>query len=187
MQEGRDHADRPPEPVDPLVASIFDQLITSVCVDVSFKIHRMIKTGEFSRRDLTISSRMELYPGVYENEEEVREALDEYATELPAKRPRLSSLADSNGDRETADKKDSDHGSNDNAVTKTVMTRNQTNPQTDIWGRPPRPPNENVECSVCNRQVSTVRFAPHLDKCMGIGTTSRAGGASTSSTRGNNF
>jgi hypothetical protein len=186
MQEGSDHADRPPEAVDPLVASIFDQLITSVCVDFSFKIHRMIKTGEFSRRDLTISSRMELYPGVYENEEEVRRALDEYATELPAKRPRLNTPTDSNGDSESADKKDSD-GSNDSAVTNSVMTRNQTNPQTDIWGRPPRPPNENVECSVCNRQVSTVRFAPHLDKCMGIGTTSRAGGASASSTRGNKF
>jgi hypothetical protein len=185
MQEGSDHADSPPDPVEPVVASIFDQLVTSVCVDVSFKIHRMIKTGEFSRRDLMISSRMELYPGVYENEGEVRKALDEYATELPAKRPRLNTPTDSNGDRESVDKKDSD-GSNDSAVTNSVMTRNQTNPQTDIWGRPPRPPNENVECSVCNRQVSTVRFAPHLDKCMGIGTTSRAG-ASASSTRGNKF
>lgn len=179
MQEGNDHADRPPEPVDPLVSSIYDELITSVCVDVSFKIHRMIKAGAFTRRDLMMSSRMELYPGLYDNEEEVRKALDEYATELPAKRPRLSAPTDSNGDRETADKKDSDGSS--------VMTRNQTNPQTDIWGRPPRPPNENVECSVCNRQVSTVRFAPHLDKCMGIGTTSRANGASASSTRGNKF
>jgi hypothetical protein len=183
MEEGSDHADRSPEPVDPLIDSIFDQLITSVCVDVSFKIHRMIKTGEFSRRDLMISSRMELYPGLYENEEEVRKALDEYATELPAKRPRLSAPIGSNGDMETVDKKDAD-GPNDNAVTSSVMTRNQA--ITDIWGRPPRPPNENVECSVCNRQVSTVRFAPHLDKCMGIGTTSRAGGASTSSIRGNN-
>jgi hypothetical protein len=186
MQEGSDHADPPPEPVDPLVASIFDQLISSVCVDVSFKIHQMIKTGEFSRRDLMISSRMELYPDLYDNEEEVREALDEYATELPAKRRRLSAQNDANGDREIADKKDSD-GSNDSAVTSSVMTRNQANPQTDIWGRPPRPLEETVECSECNRQVSTVRFAPHLDKCMGIGTTSRAGGASTSSTRANKF
>jgi hypothetical protein len=89
--------------------------------------------------------------------------------ELPAKRPRLSTPTDSNGDR-----RQYQEGFRwaERQQQKTVMTRNQTNPQTDIWGRPPRPPNENVECSVCNRQVSTVRFAPHLDKCMGIGTTS---------------
>jgi hypothetical protein len=162
MQEESDDVGRPEE-VDPLITSIYDQLITSVCIDVSLKMHRMIKTRKISHRDLLVSSRMELYPGLYENEEGVREALDKYGT---------------------ADKNDP-YASNDNAGTSSVhvMTRQQANPQTDIWGRPPRPPSENVECSVCNRQVSTVRFAPHLDKCMGIGTTSRAGGASASSTR----
>jgi hypothetical protein len=183
MQEESDDVGRPEE-VDPLITSIYDQLITSVCIDVSLKMHRMIKTRKISHRDLLVSSRMELYPGLYENEEGVREALDKYGTELPAKRPKLSAPTESSDGRETADKNDP-YASNDNAGTSSVhvMTRQQANPQTDIWGRPPRPPSENVECSVCNRQVSTVRFAPHLDKCMGIGTTSRAGGASASSTR----
>lgn len=47
--------------------------------------------------------------------------------------------------------------------------------QLDIWGkRPPKEPKQLVECLICGRQVNTLRFAPHLDKCMGIGTTVRA-------------
>ena len=45
----------------------------------------------------------------------------------------------------------------------------------DIWGKAPaKEPKEMIECLICGRQVNTLRFAPHLDKCMGIGTTVRA-------------
>lgn len=45
----------------------------------------------------------------------------------------------------------------------------------DIWGKmPPKEPKQMLKCHICKRQVNTLRFAPHLDKCMGIGTTVRA-------------
>ncbi|CAB9508606.1 expressed unknown protein [Seminavis robusta] len=45
----------------------------------------------------------------------------------------------------------------------------------DIWGRcNPKEPKEMMDCLICGRQVNALRFAPHLDKCMGIGTTVRA-------------
>jgi len=54
----------------------------------------------------------------------------------------------------------------------------------DIWGRhPAKEPAELVTCSVCAGQVNGLRFASHLDKCLGIGTMSRnaAAGASRKS------
>lgn len=45
---------------------------------------------------------------------------------------------------------------------------------TDIWGRrPAKEPPQLIECSVCLGQVNGLRFASHLDKCLGIGTMSR--------------
>jgi len=45
----------------------------------------------------------------------------------------------------------------------------------DIWGKlQPKEPKGMMDCKVCGRQVNTLRYAPHLDKCMGIGTTVRA-------------
>ncbi len=49
----------------------------------------------------------------------------------------------------------------------------------DIWGKyPPKEPKDlMVECRLCGRQVSTSRFANHLDKCMGLSTRPFAGAA----------
>ena len=77
------------------------------------------------------------------------------------------------------------------ASTSTMQTRqstsgsssNSTN-QVDIWGRiPSKEPKYNVECRICGRMVSALRFAPHLDKCMGL---SMARGAGNSSSNINN-
>lgn len=165
---------------DPLVSAIYNQLVESACVDVSFKMHRMIKTGQISAKDLLVSTRMRLYPGLYETEKEAHRTLQQYATELPAtKRRRRTTTFESDNDENDSEKKDPE--SNDAAqLSSNVVTRNQ-HTATDIWGVVhSAPPNENVECSVCNRMVSTVRFAPHLDKCMQIGTMSRAAAASAS-------
>lgn len=57
----------------------------------------------------------------------------------------------------------------------------------DIWGNyPPKEPKDfYCVCTICNRQISTSRFASHLDKCMGLSTRPLAsGGAGGSSTRG---
>ena len=40
----------------------------------------------------------------------------------------------------------------------------------DVYGeRPPVEPPDMLECAHCQRQVHPLRFAPHLDKCMGVG------------------
>ena len=52
---------------------------------------------------------------------------------------------------------------------------NSNNNYLDIYGRaPPKEPKDMIDCHICGRQVNTLRYAPHLDKCMGIGTTVRA-------------
>lgn len=59
----------------------------------------------------------------------------------------------------------------------TMQTRQTTN-HLDIWGRvPPKEPKQNVECRICGRMVSASKFAPHLDRCMGL-SMSRNGGNS---------
>ena len=45
----------------------------------------------------------------------------------------------------------------------------------DIYGHQrPKEPTAMISCHICGRQVNTLRYAPHLDKCLGIGTTVRA-------------
>jgi len=67
-----------------------------------------------------------------------------------------------------------------------ITTRQQSYTQADIWGRiPTKEPKFLVQCSICNRMVNTLRFAPHLDKCMGIGTTLRAATIAGTGTRNN--
>jgi Sgf11 (transcriptional regulation protein) len=50
-----------------------------------------------------------------------------------------------------------------------VSTRQQSFTKPDIWGNIPlKEPREPVHCPICNRPINALRFAPHLDKCMGI-------------------
>ena len=51
----------------------------------------------------------------------------------------------------------------------------------DIWGNYPakEPKDLMIACPICQRMVQVARFAPHLDKCMGLGNTTR--GAASSS------
>jgi hypothetical protein len=137
--------------------------------------------------------RRKLYPGLYETEEEVAAALEEYAVDVPPaiparKRPRLRSIPTLEEEKKneststSAAAAEPAAGSTSAAV---MVTRQQS--QTDIWGRiPPKEPKELVTCSICDRQVNTLRFASHLDKCMGIGTMTRtaAAAAGNTSTRG---
>jgi hypothetical protein len=117
-------------------------------------------------------SREEVYPQLYHSAEDVELMLERYATEQPlAKRfkPNLELLQLVDGDEGCPTESVETHPTTNDRV-----TRHQQN-HTDIWGRiPPKEPKEMTFCSICSRHVSVVRFAPHLDKCMGIGTTTRA-------------
>jgi Sgf11 (transcriptional regulation protein) len=173
--EGNNHAQSSANPDNPVAAAIYDQLVTSISIEAACKL----QPDEISYSDpIVAQERRSLYPGLYESEEDVQRAMEEYAVEVPAQRPRRMTLAED---------PENDEGDKESPSTPTVMTRQQTFAQSDVWGRnPPKEPKEMVECSICNRQVNTLRFAPHLDKCMGIGTTVRAaasGGATAATTR----
>lgn len=77
-----------------------------------------------------------------------------------------------------------------NNTTNNINSRsNQPVSHCDIWGRvPAKEPVEWIECSVCNKatKVNALRFASHLDKCMGIGTLSRNSNTNHSNTNKNN-
>jgi hypothetical protein len=130
-------------------------------------------------------NRMKLYPGLYESQAELELALEMYAVEVPNQTKRLkeevresvdpSILVDGSNTTGGEQKDNADDGTNIHNFFTVASSKSQT----DIWGRhPPREAKEPIQCSICGRQVSTLRFAPHLDKCMGIGTTTRgaAGG-----------
>jgi hypothetical protein len=120
--------------------------------------------------------RLKLYPTVYATEGDVANACATYAVfQPPAQEVR---------DVESVEEAVSDSPVNGEEEESTIQTRQQST-QADIYGRiPAKEPKYLVNCSVCSRMVNTLRFAPHLDKCMGIGTTVRgaavnARGAST--------
>jgi Sgf11 (transcriptional regulation protein) len=151
-----------------LVQDIYNDILKDMCVDVACEIHGLTS----SIPSLAMPpSRKEVYPQIYDSADDIEEKLERYATEQPlVKRFKPN--------RELLQLVDGDEGSPTESVennpTNDRVTRHQQN-HTDIWGRiPPKEPKEMTFCSICSRHVSVVRFAPHLDKCMGIGTTTRA-------------
>ncbi|EKU21621.1 hypothetical protein NGA_2025900, partial [Nannochloropsis gaditana CCMP526] len=55
----------------------------------------------------------------------------------------------------------------------------------DIYGRvPPKEPRYNFQCSACARSVSVLRYAPHLDKCLGKNKSGRSAGSQRKSANG---
>lgn len=66
------------------------------------------------------------------------------------------------------------------------LQQQQNAPGVDIWGRiPPKEPSYPVDCTVCGRQISSMRFAQHLEKCMGLSTRPLAGISNRSSSSNN--
>jgi hypothetical protein len=197
---------------DRIVQSIYNNVISRVCIDVACNMHGLVKTGAFPMSALKEpSSRQEIYPELYKDQkdEEVQATLEKYSTEVPKllQKRSYSEMVDTEGggggggggENTTKDIKDIaastttiDGGGTGSsqpdpevvAITPTMQTRHSVN-HLDIWGRiPPREPKQTCECQVCGRHVSTLRFAPHLDKCMGIsarGTPNNGSGARTGS------
>ena len=131
-----------------------------------------------------LAERRSLYPGLYETEEDLRKALLDYAVEIPSETQSQSNTSMKTSMMVTttpstapspveADKDDDEYPPTDVMSSADVVPKHQAS--TDIWGRHPlKEPREWTECPVCKRSVNTLRFAPHLDKCMGIGTMARA-------------
>ncbi len=210
---------------------IYQQLIESVCIQLACGIHRSVKTGVISWKEILLTRhRHELFPTLYSAQDEddgvVKQTLQKYATEMIEPTNPYRQLEHRNNN--FSNKKDVvtteypfSLGTAATAVdgnvrmimeapstittpaavtyafamstpvhsesqsteppqpppTPTMQTRSAIH-QMDIWGKcPPKEPKQLVTCSICGRQVSTSRFAPHLDKCMGVGTSTRAAAA----------
>lgn len=140
-----------------------------------------------------IAARRALFPALYSNDDEVVDQLERYAVETPlvAAAPSLSSSpeptvgAGNTGATEEEDDQQQQHAeesTDDNTPTPSSSeptaipsTRHSSSsPLTDVWGRlPAKEPPFMIKCSICHRRINTLRFAPHLDKCMGLGVGSR--------------
>jgi Sgf11 (transcriptional regulation protein) len=159
-----------------------------------------------TRRQLAESSfieRRELYPSVYRNNAQAEDHF-EFAVEIPSppvrqarrQHPHLTP-SDVPPHHETDASYGLPNSSNDvpgdgatgnvassagSAQHPGIVTRQQSSyTQKDIWGRiPSKEPRFLVTCSICGRAVAASRFAPHLDKCMGLGVGARANSSSNS-------
>jgi hypothetical protein len=170
----RNNASQEAAEEDQLVQSLYHKLIDSISTDIACGMHRMVKTGTYSDI-MTPQSRMDIYPSVHSSKEEMEESLERYVTEVPLlkQRPRMASVAASDQNSENESTTTDAIVVEDTPVPEPI-THNLRNTQRDIWGRiPPKEPKAAAKCPVCSRHISTLRFAPHLDKCMGIGTTTR--------------
>jgi hypothetical protein len=174
---------------DHIVKSIYDHMITSICIDVACNMHELIKKGEFSMSELREPfSRREVYPELYKDQDDaaIQETLEKYSTDAPnpRKRPHRKVSSSAGNDEALDDSKSSAGGgasepnTPEKAAAPTMQTRHTIN-HSDIWGRtPPKEPKQACECKICGRFVSTLRFAPHLDKCMGLSTRPATGNPS---------
>lgn len=191
---------------DQNVDVILDDILDHIATDIACQLHHAIKMGQISDGP---KRRLDLYSQIHATQEQMMESLRKYETDEPLQK-RASILNDSNSsnnnnndallDPEDPDDEDAatntttssstptstnNHNhSNSNIITTTpiIMTRNQQN-HNDIWNRlPPKEPKKLTTCTICNREVSALRFAPHLDKCMQLGSLRGAAAAANNST-----
>jgi len=164
---------------DAMILAIYDKVVTSVCMSVASQMHRLVKRGEIPHADLVIPDddhRRDVYPELYSSfslleksktavaatEDCVLKRLEGYAAEKTAKRPRLSTRAHK-AYIKGQDDNDTENSNAAGAGMSTMNTRQNSVCVADVWGKfPPKEPPDQVECPICHRSVSTLRFAPHL-------------------------
>ncbi|GAX10177.1 hypothetical protein FisN_3Lh373 [Fistulifera solaris] len=118
------------------------------------------KKSSVSVEESILLDRMALYPGLYNSVDELKDDLIANGVEYVK------------GDAPIQYNINSTEITEPTTESEGIMTRQQT--QLDIWGRlPNKEPETMIDCPLCKRLVNTLRFAQHLDKCMGIGTMSR--------------
>lgn len=158
---------------------IYDDILGSLCKSTATKLHRLIKCGEFHVGDLM--DRRQLYPDVYENEEDMLRQLEIYAVEHVRNDPLVEEDFLTKGTLDTANYRDemkTEHVPSQAAIAQQMTVTRHT----DIWGNTPlKEPPEMISCSVCSQKINTLRFASHLDKCLGLGNTTRAASSNSRS------
>jgi len=159
------------------------ELITSIAVEVAFDAYRAAKTGVLPLHRLTdptldstnmrgdCSSSLVLGANIIKSRRRSSSFLpagDDSEHGPQAKRSRSNTLAsDGTVAGGTAEVAAGDAGD---------ATGTQQPIGADIWGRiPPKEPKIMPKCDICGRQVSALRFAVHLDKCMNLGNSRQTG------------
>jgi len=160
------------------VKSLFSCVLASLCVEIACRMHRMVKTGVMPLSSIMIpvdtKSRRTHHGGREHGQNRCSPSISSekgvLLVDLPSKRPKLE---------EDNDFKKINHAQTAVGVFLNIATVQQSGPVTrgtanDIWGRlPPKEPLSTEICTLCGRNVSALRFAPHLDKCMGVGNSRR--------------
>jgi hypothetical protein len=184
---------------DVLVDQIYDKLLRESAVDVAAGMHRIFQTGGATR--INSRSRRELYPTLYDDDDEVQAKLEQYVTTVPeshlvrqGEEMDSDAMEDATMDAvnvEAAAVVNGDAAAPTTPLSVTPPPAEPTAPvaavpttKHDIWGKMPlkEDPNRFALCRICGRQVSTLRFAPHLDKCMGLNSTTRTAAVNAAST-----
>lgn len=98
--------------------SIYDHVLRQVVVVYASNMHQRIKTGEEPCVSSSASSRVDMFPELYKGQssDEIKETLDEYATEMPTRqrqplhKRRRQQKGDNDDESETAGKKKKEDG-----------------------------------------------------------------------------
>ena len=145
---------------------VLDEMVDAISVELACVLHRMVKTGELKLSDVMfprerVSGKLGSWKFKGQESENIQSSLP-----VSFKKQKI----DSNNDIQSREKEVAAENSH---VSKTQVS--DTCPRDsslDIWGRiPPKEPKITVKCQNCGKSVSAIRFAPHLDKCMGLGTS----------------
>mmetsp|Transcript_39921 Transcript_39921/g.82121 ORF Transcript_39921/g.82121 Transcript_39921/m.82121 type:complete len:226 (-) Transcript_39921:332-1009(-) len=188
-----------------VVEAVCEDLLTSMCIEVACSTHRMAKTGILPLSKIMGPTIGDHSDACMENDGEDAGILVMGSNNKSRKRSssivhpeddtthttkRARSDTGTSSQNEGASEK-GDTTMTDASFAAAVWSRNDQQASTtadgvqqsnyaagvDIWGNvPPKEPRTTAKCDICGRQVSALRFAPHLDKCMNLG-NSRATGS----------
>lgn len=123
-------------------------------------------------RSAILEERRSLFPTLYDSktDDEIQQILDQYVVEYEVVTP--VSVSEANDSIPTPQLDQTPPRVDPDPALDSVSS------SADIWGR--HPPKEyssdTLICTICQQKVgSSLRYASHLDKCLGIGTMSRGG------------
>jgi len=163
---------------DEISNEVYDELVTSLCIEVAYGVHRMAKNGTMKLSDIMIprngrDSLSSTSAAAEEGKEsKKRGSLDKIP---PTKRQRRTTLDSEYGEQELSQQHALETAKSTPSLRTSptpMVTRNASNNSlVDVWGRIlPKEPKKTVKCLHCGKVLSALRFAMHLDKCL-IGNT----------------
>lgn len=151
---------------------LFSYILRTICVDIACAMHRMSKTRVLSLSSIMVTSdrRIEERKNKYPSFEKAGEEL---STAYSQKKAKLE--VDVKIERQSGGISDMNEDPRDSLARERECDKNQSSSACassthDIWGRvPKKEPPSTAHCTICGRNISALRFAPHLAKCLGEG------------------